>query len=179
MAFSNPVVTGIRGLVEVMYMFDAESKTRILVVEDEADILQVLCLFLQYSGFEVRGVRSGQEAIQLVREFCPQLIVLDLMMHPVSGWDVLHWLQAAQIVPSPPVLVMTALTHFKEQIRGYEEGAIEYMTKPTQPALLVERIRSILSLNAEQCLMLRHQHIDEKRRVLERLDALHLDEFTY
>ncbi len=160
-------------------MFDAESKTRILVVEDEADILQALCLFLQYSGFEVRGVRSGQEAIQLVREFCPQLIVLDLMMQPISGWDVLHWLHAKHIAPPLPVLIMSALTHFKEQVRGYEEGAIEYMTKPTQPALLVERIRSILSLNAEQRLIQRHQHIDEKRRVLERLDAPQHDEFTY
>ncbi len=160
-------------------MFNAESKARILVVEDEADILQVLCIYLQYSGFEVCGVRSGQEAIQMVPEFCPHLIVLDLMMQPVSGWEVLDWLHANRITPPLPVLVMTALNHLKEQVRGFEEGAIEYLTKPTQPSLLVERIRTILSLTPEQRMMLRHQHMDEKRRVLERLNAPQSDEFTY
>ncbi len=156
-----------------------ESKTRILVVEDEADILQVLCLFLQYAGFEVCGVDGGQEAIQMVHDFRPQLIVLDLMMQPVSGWDVLNWLRAKQITPPLPVLVMTALTHFNEQVRGFEEGAIEYMPKPTQPGLIVERIRSILSLSTEQRMMLRHQHMAEKRRILDRLNAPQPDEFTY
>lgn len=160
-------------------MFKAESQTRILVVEDEADILQVLCTFLQYADFEVCGVGSGEEAIQKIREFRPQLIVLDLMMQPVSGWDVLDWLRAKYITPPLPVLVMTALTHFNEQVRGFEEGAIEYMLKPTQPGLIVERIRSILSLSTEQRLMLRNQYMDEKRRVLDRLNAPQTDEFTF
>lgn len=162
-----------------MYMFNAESKARILVVEDEADILQVLCIYLQYSGFEVRGVRSGQEAIQMVPEFCPHLIVLDLMMQPISGWEVLDWLHSNHITPPLPVLVITALNHLNEQVRGFEEGAIEYLTKPTQPGLIVEHIRTILSLTPEQRMMLRHQHMDEKRRVLERLNAPQPDEFTY
>lgn len=160
-------------------MLNAESKTRILVVEDEAYILQVLCLYLQYSGFEVSGASNGQEAIQMVPEFCPQLIVLDLMMQPISGWEVLDWLHANHITPPLPVLVITALNHLNEQVRGFEEGAIEYMTKPMQPSLIVERIRTILSLTPEQRMMLRHQHMDEKRRVLERLNAPKSDEFTY
>ncbi|HLJ35975.1 MAG TPA: response regulator [Ktedonobacteraceae bacterium] len=179
MALSYPIIAGLCGLVEVMYMFNADSKERILVVEDEADILQILCLYLQYSGFEVRGVKNGQEAIQLVTEFRPQLIVLDLMMQPVSGWEVLDWLHANRITPPLPVLVITALNHLTEQVRGFEEGAIDYMTKPTQPGLIVERIRTILSLTPEQRMMLRHQHMDEKRRVLERLNTPQPDEFTY
>ncbi|MHB8595982.1 MAG: response regulator transcription factor [Ktedonobacteraceae bacterium] len=160
-------------------MFNAESKARILVVEDEADILQVLCIYLQYSGFEARGVKSGQEAIQVVPEFCPHLIVLDLMMQPISGWEVLDWLHANRITPPLPVLVITALNHLNEQVRGFEEGAVEYLTKPTQPGLIVERIRTVLSLTPEQRMMLRHQHMDEKRRVLERLNAPQSDEFIY
>ncbi|MEO8973457.1 MAG: response regulator [Ktedonobacteraceae bacterium] len=160
-------------------MLNTESKLRILVVEDEIDILQVLCLYLQYSGFEVSGVSNGQEAIQKIPEFRPQLIVLDLMMQPVSGWDVLDWLHANHITPPLPVLVMTALNHLKEQVRGFEEGAIEYITKPMQPGMIVERIRAILALSPEQRLMLQHQHMVEKRRVLERLNAPQPDEFTY
>lgn len=160
-------------------MLNSESKIRILVVEDEAYILQVLCLYLQYSGFEVSGAKNGQEAIQIVPEFRPQLIVLDLMMQPVSGWEVLDWLHANSITPPLPVLVITALNHLNEQVRGFEEGAIEYMTKPMQPGLIVERIRAILSLTPEQRMMLRHQHMDEKRRVLERINAPQPDEFIY
>src|SRR5690242_3952475 len=83
--------------------------TRILVVEDDADIQHVLCVYLKHSGFEVRGASDGQEAIAAIPEFNPQLIVLDLMMRPVDGWEVLHWLRARRQV-APPVLVLTALT---------------------------------------------------------------------
>jgi DNA-binding response OmpR family regulator len=160
-------------------MDNAEQKTRILVVEDETDIQLVLCVYLRFAGFEVRGASNGQEAIRSISEFDPHLIVLDLMMQPVSGWDVLDWLRANPITPPLPVIVLTALTHVTEQVHGYEEGAIEYMTKPTQPFLLVERIRSILSLNAEQRLLLRHNRMEEQRKVVERLNAPQPDEFSY
>ncbi len=160
-------------------MDDMENKARILVVEDEADIQQVLCVFLKYAGFEVRGVSGGLEAIKAIPEFSPHLLVLDLMMQPVSGWEVLHWLRVNGIAPPLPVLVMTALTQLAQQIRGFEEGAIEYMTKPTQPGELVQRIREILLLNAEQRMLLRSQRINEQREVLDRLNAQEKDEFVY
>jgi DNA-binding response OmpR family regulator len=74
---------------------------------------------------------------------------------------------------------MTALTNLTHQVRGFEEGAIEYMTKPTQPTVLVKRINSVLSLSAEQRMLLWHKRKDEKRKVLERLNAPELDEFVY
>lgn len=160
-------------------MFDSENKKRILVVEDEAAILQVLCVYLQYAGFEVLGVGNGEQAIQIIPEFRPQLIVLDVMMQPVSGWDVLDWLRAKHITPPLPVLVMTALTNLKDQVHGYEEGAVEYMTKPTQPSLLVEHIHNILALSIEQRATLRHTQLDEKRRELDRLNAPQPDEFIF
>jgi DNA-binding response OmpR family regulator len=166
-------------LVEVNGMGSLESKTKILVVEDEADIQQVLCVFLKHSGFEVRSASNGQEAIQAITEFAPHLVVLDLVMQPVSGWEVLHWLRLNGHTPPLPVLVMTALTNLTHQVRGFEEGAIEYMTKPTQPIVLVKHINSILSLSAEQRMLLWHKRKDEKRKVLERLNAPELDEFVY
>jgi DNA-binding response OmpR family regulator len=160
-------------------MDNAEHKTRILVVEDETDIQLVLCVYLRFAGFEVHGVSNGQEAIRSISEFDPHLIVLDLMMQPVSGWDVLDWLRVNRITPPLPVIVLTALTHINEQVHGFEEGAIEYMTKPTQPSLLVERIHSILSLNDEQRLLLRRRRMEEQRKVVERLYAPQPDEFSY
>ena len=166
-------------LEEVKQMCNTENKSKILVVEDDAAILQVLCVFLEFAEFEVLGISNGEEAIHVIPEFCPHLIVLDLMMQPVSGFEVLDWLRANYVTPPLPVLVLTALTQLTEQVHGFEEGAVEYMTKPAQPSALVERIRSILSLSVEERTLLRHKRIDEQRRVVERVYAPQPDEFVY
>ena len=160
-------------------MQSSEGNTKILVVEDEEDIQKVLCAFLEFAGFEVRGVSNGQKAIRVIPEFSPHLIVLDLMMQPIDGWEVLDWLRVNQVSPPPPVLVLTALTNIADQMHGFEEGAIEYLTKPTQPSKIVERIRSLLSLSVEQRIQLRHQRINEQRLVVDRLNAPQPDEFVY
>jgi len=157
----------------------SENKAKILVVEDEADIQQVLCVFLQYAGFEVLGASDGQEAIRSIPEFKPHLIVLDLIMQPVDGYHVLDWLRENHLTPPLPVLVQTALTHITQKVQGFEEGAIEYLTKPTQPSVLVERIRAILSLTDEQRILLRSKRMDEQRKVVERLYAPQADEFVF
>jgi DNA-binding response OmpR family regulator len=66
-----------------------------------------------------------------------------------------------------------------EQVHGFEEGAVEYMTKPTQPSVLVERINTLLSLSVEQRSHLRHKRMDEQRKVMERLLAPQSDDFVY
>jgi len=157
---------------------EGPSLARILVVEDDVDIRQVLCLYLKYSGFDAREAVDGQEAMRLIPEYCPDLLVLDLMMQPVDGWAVLHWLRARRMNPPLPVLVLTALYQTAQQLQGFEEGAIEYLTKPTQAGLIVERIRTILGLSEEQRIMLQHKRMDEQRNTLERITA-QPDEFIY
>src|SRR5436190_729274 len=160
-------------------MYDSPKKSRILIVEDEITIQQVLSFFLQRNGFETLVASNGQEAMQIIPEFNPQLVILDLIMQPGSGWDVLHWMRLQHLTPRIPVLVISALVHLSEQVQGFEEGAIEYLTKPTQPSIIVERVRAILALNTEQRLMLQHKRIDERRRALERIHAVHPDEIIY
>lgn len=145
------------------------SRPRILVVEDDRSIQQVLCFFLKQSGFDALGVSEGKEAIRVIPEFVPDLIILDLIMRPVSGWDVLHWLQDEPMETQIPVLILSGRVHLAEQLHGFEEGAIEYLTKPTQPSIIVERVRAILALNAEQRLVLQHRGVDERRKILEEL----------
>lgn len=157
---------------------DQKGPARILVVEDDADIQHVLCVYLKHSGFDARGVSDGQEAIATIPEFCPQLIVLDLMMRPVDGWEVLHWLRARRQA-SPPVLVLTALSRLEEQVRGFEAGAIDYLTKPTQPRVIVERIRKILALSNDQRSLLRREHQEQQRKTLNLISSPQPDEFTY
>ncbi len=156
-----------------------EAPKRILVVEDEHAIQQVLCFFLEHNGFDVRGVLNGQDAIRVIPEFLPDLIVLDLMMRPVSGWEVLEWLHTQQFTPGIPVLVLSALVNLKQQMHGFEQGAVEYITKPTQPSIIVERVNELLSMSIEQRLKLQHRRLDEQRKTLERLYAPPSDEFVY
>ena len=144
---------------------------RILLVEDDFDIRQVLHLYLKYYSFEVREAADGQEAIDLIPVYHPDLIILDIMMQPVDGWEVLHWLRARRMNPPLPVLVLTALYQPEQQLQGFEEGAIEYLTKPTQPDIIVERIRTLLKLSTEQRLMLQRKRMDEQRNTLERITA--------
>src|SRR5205809_3498271 len=160
-------------------MYESAQKKRILLIEDEPMIQRVLCILLKHHGFDVLGVSSGQEAILVIPEFSPHLIILDLLMHPVSGWDVLDWLRTNHLMPHIPVLVLSALVHLTEQMQGFEEGAVEYITKPTQPSIIVERVHAILSMNTEQRLMLQHKRIDERRKVLERIQAAQMEEFVY
>lgn len=172
-------VFGKLSAVEVKGMYKTSRKAKILVVEDEIAIQQVLCFFLQHHSFEVLGVSGGQEAIGVIPEFHPHLILLDLVMRPVSGWDVLQWLRANHLLPDLPVLVLSALVHLKEQMRGFEEGAIEYITKPTRPSIIVERVRAILDLTSEQRKMLQHKRRDEQYKLVERIYAAQLDQDKY
>ena len=150
---------------------------RILVVEDDFDIRQVLSVYLKHSGFDVNCASDGQEAISLIASYQPHLVVLDLMMRPVNGWEVLRWLRSQRQAPPVPVLVLTALSRLDQQVQGYEEGAVEYIVKPTQPAIIVDRIHVLLGLSAEQRAMFRRRRIDEQRSMLERMQA-QPDEFV-
>lgn len=154
-------------------------KSRILVVEDEADIRQVLCFFLRHSGYEVIDVANGEDAIKAIPEYCPHLIILDLMMNGKSGWDVLRWLHEVYHHPTLPVIILTALVHYSDQVRGFEEGAFEYITKPMQPTRVVERVELLLSLTAEQRLLRQRKRIDDQKKTLARLSATPVDEFAF
>lgn len=154
-------------------------QNRILLVEDDENVRLVLELFLRFSGFEVECACNGQEAINSLPVFQPDLVVLDLVMEPVSGWDVLHWLQEHPVSPPLPVIVLSGLIHLPERLQGFEEGAVEYLTKPTQPSVLVTHIRELLSLSAEQRMDLQGRRIREDRLTLERIKAPQADEFLY
>ena len=155
-------------------MSTSETK-KILVVEDDEDIQQVLCFFLKQAGFETLSVSNGQEALHALPAFCPDLMILDIMMYPVTGWEVLDWLRVNHLTPPLPVLVLTALVHIQERIQGFEQGAVEYLTKPTQPSMIIERVQTILSWNKDQRSMLQLNRIDEQRKTFERIKTPRLD----
>ncbi|GAC1361165.1 MAG: hypothetical protein NVS2B12_06560 [Ktedonobacteraceae bacterium] len=160
-------------------MYEIAQKKKILLIEDDVAIQQVLSFFLKQHDFEVLAIADGGEGIRLIPIFKPDLIILDLIMCPVSGWDVLYWLRAHLLTPRIPVLVVSALVHVSDKVRGFEAGALEYITKPTQPSIIVERVHTLLTLNSEQCAQLQRKRINEQRTLLTRISAPLPDEFVY
>jgi DNA-binding response OmpR family regulator len=152
-------------------MNDVPKKHKILIVDDDDDIRQALCFFLKFSDFDVLDVSGSQQAIDVLPTYWPDLIVLDIMMQPVNGWKVLHWLREHHLTPLLPVLVLTARVHLTEQLQGFEEGAVDYLTKPTQTSIIAEHIHTLLSLSVEQRKMLQRKRIEEQRKRVERIVA--------
>lgn len=118
---------------------------KILVVDDDLETLRLVSLMLQRQGFEVLSASSGQDALKLARQEHPRLIVLDIMMPEVDGYEVTRHLRNDPEIDTIPVLMFTAKTQVDDKVMGYEAGADDYITKPVHPAELVARIRALLA----------------------------------
>ncbi len=114
---------------------------RILVVDDEPSIREVVTLYLQREGFRVREAADGDEALRVAYEFAPDLIILDLMLPRKDGMEVFRILSARQPVP---VIMLTARGDETDRIVGLTLGADDYVTKPFSPAELVARVKAVL-----------------------------------
>jgi two-component system phosphate regulon response regulator PhoB len=121
---------------------------RVLVVDDEQDIVALVTYHLLKSGYRVTTARSGTEALAAARADRPALIVLDLMLPGMSGYDVLEQLRARDDTRHIAVLMLTARRDEADRIRGLALGADDYLTKPFSPQELVLRVGAILRRTA-------------------------------
>ncbi len=117
----------------------------ILVVDDEANIRDLARLYLEKDGYRVTLASDGVQALRLVQADEPALIVLDLMLPEVDGWEVCRRVRADSNVP---ILMLTARDDDIDKIVGLEMGADDYLTKPFNPRELVARVRAILRRSA-------------------------------
>ncbi|MDQ3082879.1 MAG: response regulator transcription factor [Gemmatimonadota bacterium] len=122
----------------------ATAGERVLVVDDEPDIVALVAYHLAKSGFRVATATSGSEAVDQARRERPALIVLDLMLPGMSGFDVLESLREDEATRHIAVLMLTARREEPDRIRGLSLGADDYLTKPFSPAELVLRVKAIL-----------------------------------
>jgi two-component system OmpR family response regulator len=120
----------------------APSASRILVADDEENIRFLLETALTHFGFEVRTAVDGTDAVRVNEEFAPDLIVLDVMMPGLDGFDVLKRLRAQRI--ATPVLFLTAREETADKVRGLTMGADDYVTKPFSLEEVVARIKAVL-----------------------------------
>ena len=118
-----------------------DSRQRILVVEDEANIASFVAVYLKKAGFEVSVARNGSEALAKAGTEAPTLIILDLMLPDLDGIEVCRRIRQRSDVP---ILMLTARDDDVDKIIGLEVGADDYLTKPFNPRELVARVKSIL-----------------------------------
>jgi len=117
------------------------SKDTVLVVDDERNIVDLARLYLEQEGFQVETAGDGAKALAMIERQMPALIVLDLMLPGVDGWEVCRRVRATSDVP---ILMLTARDDDIDKIVGLELGADDYMTKPFNPRELVARVKAIL-----------------------------------
>jgi two-component system OmpR family response regulator len=120
----------------------AANPSRVLVVDDEPSIVEVISMALRYQGFAVETAGSGHAAISAVTRFKPHLIVLDVMLPDMEGFDVAERLGAQRA--GVPIIFLTARDATEDKVRGLSGGGDDYMTKPFSLEELVARIRTIL-----------------------------------
>jgi two-component system phosphate regulon response regulator PhoB len=119
-------------------------KTHILVIEDEAALVELIRYNLEKEGFRVTAANDGEEALALLKEGKPDLLVLDWMLPHVSGIEICRQIRRKTELRDLPVIMLTARGEEADRIRGLEVGADDYIIKPFSPSELVARIRAVL-----------------------------------
>jgi two-component system alkaline phosphatase synthesis response regulator PhoP len=120
------------------------SKKKILVVEDEPDILQLVKHYLEKEGFIALTAKNGSEALKNVKEDNPDLVVLDLMLPEINGLEVCKRLRSTPATARLPIIMLTAKAEESDTIVGLELGADDYVTKPFSPNALIARVKALL-----------------------------------
>jgi DNA-binding response OmpR family regulator len=111
---------------------------RVLIVDDEAGIRELCRVNLMLAGFDVIEAADGFQALEQAKSGRPDLIFLDVLMPGMSGWEVLSALRAEEATANIPVVMLTALNSEDDQIRGWEGGVVDYLTKPFNPLSLAD-----------------------------------------
>ena len=117
---------------------------KILAIDDEEDILNLVRDILTAEGFEVETALSAEYGITLLERYTPDLILLDLMLPGMDGWEFLRIIKSDERFKDVPVILLTCRGELRDKILGLESGASDYITKPFTPDGLIQRIRTLL-----------------------------------
>jgi len=123
------------------------SKEKILIVDDEEDVLELVRFNLEREGYKIETAVSGEEALTTAKSRLPDLIILDLMLPGMDGLEVCKKLKTDAKTQSIPIIMLTAKSEDSDIITGLELGADDYITKPFSPKILTARIRRVLQRN--------------------------------
>src|SRR5688500_19369225 len=121
------------------------NKKKILIVDDEDDILHFLELVLREKGYDVATASGGHEALTKAQLERPDLVLLDIMMPQMDGWEVLKLLRVDEATAQIPVAMVSARTDPKDRVQGLQEGAVDYICKPFALEDLLAKVDAIFS----------------------------------
>lgn len=120
------------------------NRRKVLIADDEPDILELLSYNLTKEGYAVVTARDGDEAIRKARQTSPDLIVLDMMMPQKSGMEVCEILRTQTAFKDTLIMFLTALSDETTQLKGFDTGADDYVTKPVSPSVFVSKVNALL-----------------------------------
>lgn len=142
---------------------EAARPGRILVVDDNRDNIEIMATRLRFRGYEVEEALHGEEALQKVRDTDPDLILLDVMLPDIDGYEISRRLKGDDTLPYIPIILVTARDSTEDKVTGLDAGADDYLTKPINFPELEARVRSMLRIKRLQ------DELEEKNRELERI----------
>jgi DNA-binding response OmpR family regulator len=147
----------------------------ILIVDDQPTNLKMLFSFLQESGFKVLVAKTGESALKKLQKVSPDLILLDVMMPGIDGFETCRRLKASAETKDIPVMFMTALSESMDKIKGLRAGAVDYITKPFQQEEVLARIENQIKLRKLQTQLEEQnqqlqQEISDRQKIEERFE---------
>ena len=129
---------------------DARMSEKILIIDDDLDTLRLVGLMLQRQGYQISAATNGQQGLEKAFEEDPDLILLDVMMPEMDGYEVARRLRQNPATLETPILMFTAKTQLDDKVIGFEVGANDYLTKPTHPSELQARVKTLLARASEK-----------------------------
>ena len=141
------------------------AKRKILVVDDDPTMVKLINVNLKLNNYSVVEATSGEQALEVIEAEGLDLVVLDIMMPGVDGWEVLKRIRSNPETQEMPVILVTAKTQDSDVIRGWELGADEYVIKPFNPLLLVEVIKMVLDRSYDE-------RLERRKKQKEKLEVL-------
>jgi DNA-binding response OmpR family regulator len=121
-----------------------QAKKKILIVDDEKALVSLVALHMQMTGYEVLFANDGWSAIDICKRDKPDLVILDLMLPKLNGWEVCRRLRSDEEIKTISVIMLSARGELEDKLRGFGAGADDYVTKPFSPKELVARVKRIL-----------------------------------
>lgn len=142
---------------------------KILIADDEPDILEIISFNLQNEGFEVLTAKNGDEAIEMAKKHLPDLIILDIMMPGKNGIDVCNILRMQPAFKETLIIFLSALSDESTEVKGLESGADDYLTKPIRPKVLLSKVNALfrrLNKEASDMLVVGDLTIDREKYII-------------
>lgn len=124
----------------------SQDSLTVLCIEDEPSMIDLVKIILNRRGYHVLGALGGAEGLEMARQQTPDLILLDLMMPDMDGWEVYHRLRADEAISNTPIVVVSAKASHIDQVLGLKVAGVQgYVTKPFSPSELVSRIEQVMA----------------------------------